>query len=99
MALRVGLVSRLDDQRALEIAATLARQLRKKGISVIAELDLAKRGRLGGGRDLSDLKSDLIVTVGGDVTQKLRFWQSTWGDEDILRRLSRGKHYEQSNSS
>ncbi len=68
MALRVGLVSRLDDQRALEIAATLARQLRKKGISVIAELDLAKRGRLGGGRDLSDLKSDLIVTVGGDGT-------------------------------
>ncbi len=68
MALKVGLVSRLDDQRALEIAATLARQLRKKGISVIAELDLAKRGRLGGGRDLSDLKSDLIVTVGGDGT-------------------------------
>jgi len=68
MALRVGLVSRLDDQRALEIAGTLARQLRKKGISVIAELDLAKRGRLGGGRDLSDLKSDLIVTVGGDGT-------------------------------
>ena len=68
MVLRVGLVSRLDDQRALEIAATLARQLRKKGISVIAELDLAKRGRLGGGTDLSDLKSDLIVTVGGDGT-------------------------------
>jgi NAD+ kinase len=68
MVSRVGLVSRLDDQRALEIAATLARQLRKKGISVVAELDLAKRGRLGGGTDLSDLKSDLIVTVGGDGT-------------------------------
>jgi len=68
MALRVGLVSRLDDQRALEIAAALARQLRKKGISVVAELDLANRGRLGGGTDLSDLKSDLIVTVGGDGT-------------------------------
>jgi NAD+ kinase len=68
MTLKVGLVSRLDDQRALEIATTLARQLRKKGISVVAELDLAKRGRLGGGTDLSDLKSDLIVTVGGDGT-------------------------------
>jgi NAD+ kinase len=68
MTLKVGLVSRLDDQRALEIATTLARQLRKKGISVIAELDLAKRGRLGGGTDLSGLKSDLIVTVGGDGT-------------------------------
>ena len=68
MTLKVGLVSRLDDQRALEIATTLAKQLRKKGISVVAELDLAKRGRLGGGTDLSDLKSDLIVTVGGDGT-------------------------------
>ena len=52
----------------LRLPSTLARQLRKKGILVTAELDLAKRGRLGGGRDLSDLKSDLIVTVGGDGT-------------------------------
>ncbi len=68
MPLKVGLVSRLDDQRALDVATTLARQLRKKGISVAAELELAKRGRLGGGKDLSNLRSDLIVTVGGDGT-------------------------------
>jgi NAD+ kinase len=68
LTFQVGLVSKLDDSRALEVAATLAKQLRKKGISVIAELDLAKQGRLGGGRVLSDLKSDLIVTVGGDGT-------------------------------
>lgn len=68
MALKIGLVSRLDDSRALEVAATLARELRKKGTLVTAELELAKRGRLGGGKGLSDLKSDLIVTVGGDGT-------------------------------
>jgi len=68
MPFKVGLVSRLDDQRALDVATTLARQLRKKGISVAAELELAKRGRLGGGKDLSDLRSDLMVTVGGDGT-------------------------------
>jgi NAD+ kinase len=68
MALKVGLVSRLDDQQAIEVAATLAKQLRKKGIAVTAELELAKRGRLGGGKDLSNLRSDLIVTVGGDGT-------------------------------
>ncbi len=68
LAFTVGLVSRLDDSRALEIATDLARQLRKRRISVIAELELAKRGRLGGGRDLSDLKADLMVTVGGDGT-------------------------------
>jgi NAD+ kinase len=68
MAFKIGLVSKIDDARAVEFAATLARQLRKKGNLVTAELDLAKRGRLGGGKDLSDLKSDLFVTVGGDGT-------------------------------
>lgn len=68
LVFKVGLVSRLDNQRALDVASTLAKQLRRKGISVMAERELAKRGRLGGGRDLSDLRSDLIVTVGGDGT-------------------------------
>lgn len=68
LVFKVGLVSRLDDERALEVAANLAKQLRKKGVTVLAELDLAKRGRLGGGVDLSDLRSDLIVTIGGDGT-------------------------------
>jgi len=68
LAFTVGLVSRLDEPQALETAVNLARQLRKKRISVIAELELAKRGRLGGGKDLSDLKADLMVTVGGDGT-------------------------------
>jgi NAD+ kinase len=68
MTLKVGLVSKLDDPKAVEVASTIAKQLRKKGISVSAELELAKRGRLGGGKDLADLKSDLIVTVGGDGT-------------------------------
>lgn len=68
MPLKIGLVSRLDDQRALDVATTLAKQLRKKGISVAAERELAKQGRLGGGSDFSDLRADLIVTVGGDGT-------------------------------
>lgn len=68
MPLKVGLVSRLDDQRALDVAKSLAKQLRKRGISVAAELELAKQGRLGGGIDFSDLRADLIVTVGGDGT-------------------------------
>ncbi|HUK29233.1 MAG TPA: NAD(+)/NADH kinase [Candidatus Acidoferrales bacterium] len=68
MVFTVGLVSRLDEPQAIEVAAALAKQLRKKGISVMAELELAKRGRLGGGKDLADLKADLMVTVGGDGT-------------------------------
>jgi len=68
LAFTVGLVSRLDDERALEISATVAKQLRKKGVTVNPELELAKRGRLGGGKEFADLKGDLIVTVGGDGT-------------------------------
>jgi NAD+ kinase len=68
MVFKVGLVSRLDEQRALDVASSLAKRLRKKGVSVTAELELAKRGRLGGGKELSEMKSDLIVTVGGDGT-------------------------------
>ena len=68
LVLKVGLISRLDDQRALEVAGTLAKQLRKRGVTVITELELAKRGRLGGGKNLSDMRADLIVTVGGDGT-------------------------------
>jgi len=68
LVFKVGLVSRLDEPEALDIARNLARQLRKKGVSVIAEAELAKIGRLGGGTYLKELRADLVVTVGGDGT-------------------------------
>lgn len=67
-AFRVGLVSRLDEPEALDVARNLARRLRKKGVTVIAESELAKVGRLGGGTYLGELSADLVVTVGGDGT-------------------------------
>jgi len=68
LVFKIGLVSRLDDQRALDVAATLAKRLRREGIPIAAEVELARQGRLGGGKNLSDLRADLIVTVGGDGT-------------------------------
>ena len=68
MVFKVGLVSRLDEPEALDVARNLARQLRKRGVSVVAESDLAKIGRLGGGTYLKELRADLVVTVGGDGT-------------------------------
>ena len=68
MVFKVGLVSRLDEPDALDVARNLARQLRKRGVSVVAESDLAKIGRLGGGTYLKELRADLVVTVGGDGT-------------------------------
>lgn len=68
MVFTVGLVSRLDDQRAIDVSAALAKRFRQRGIVVVSELELARRGHLGGGKDLSNLKADLMVTVGGDGT-------------------------------
>jgi NAD+ kinase len=68
LVFKVGVVSRLDEPEALAVARNLARQLRKKGLSVIAESELAKLGRLGGGTYLKELRADLVVTVGGDGT-------------------------------
>jgi NAD+ kinase len=68
LVFRVGLVSRLDESEALDVARSLARRLRKEGVSVIVESELAKVGRLGGGTYLRELKADLVVTVGGDGT-------------------------------
>jgi NAD+ kinase len=68
LVFKVGLVSRLDEPEALDVARSLARQLRKKGISVVPESDLAKVGKLGGGTYLKELRADLVVTVGGDGT-------------------------------
>jgi NAD+ kinase len=68
LVFKVGLVSRLDDPRALEVARSLARRLRRKGVTVLAEVELARHGRLGGGVSMNELKGDLIVTVGGDGT-------------------------------
>jgi len=68
LAFRVGLVSRLDESQALDVARNLARHLRKRGVSVVVESELAKAGRLGGGTYLKELRADLVVTVGGDGT-------------------------------
>ncbi len=68
MVFNIGLVSRLDDQLALVVAASLAKRLRRAAIPVVAEAELARLGRLGGGKALTDLRADLIVTVGGDGT-------------------------------
>jgi NAD+ kinase len=68
LGFKIGLVSRLDDQRALDVATSLAKRLKTAEIFFQAESELARLGRLGGGKPLTDLRADLIVTVGGDGT-------------------------------
>ena len=68
MISRVGFVSRLDEAEALETAASLFRFALGKGLTAVPEEEFARLKHLDGGRSLSEMKVDLIVTVGGDGT-------------------------------
>jgi len=65
---RVGVVSRLDDSDALETATDLFKFVLSKGLVGIPEEEFARLKRFSGGKPLSEMKTDLIVTVGGDGT-------------------------------
>jgi len=65
---RIGVVSRLDDSEALETAANLFKFILGKRLVGIPEEEFARLKRLTGGKPLSEMRADLIVTVGGDGT-------------------------------
>lgn len=65
---RIGIVSRLDDPEALRTATDLLDFVRDKGLVAIPEEDYARLKHLSGGKPLSEMKVDLVVTVGGDGT-------------------------------
>jgi NAD+ kinase len=65
----VGLVARVDRKRALNLAVKLSRYTEKKGLTVFLEPTLAKHAdRLDASMPLEKMKTDLIITVGGDGT-------------------------------
>jgi NAD+ kinase len=65
----VGLVARFDKKRAVKLAEDLAEYLRKKGLEVQIEDTLAeKMGIEGKTIPLEEMKTDLIITIGGDGT-------------------------------
>lgn len=66
---RVGLVTRVDEEGATDLAMRIYDHLLGAGVKAIPELDFARRKALQGGRSLSNMGDvDLIVTIGGDGT-------------------------------
>jgi len=65
---RIGIVSRLDDENALETAAGLFRFVTGRKLVGVPEEEFARLKQLGSGTPLSQMRADLIVTVGGDGT-------------------------------
>ncbi|UCC28242.1 MAG: NAD(+)/NADH kinase [Candidatus Bathyarchaeota archaeon] len=65
----VGLVARVDRKKALDLAARLSNHLEKKGLTVFLEPTLSKHAkRPDASTSLEKMKTDLIITVGGDGT-------------------------------
>jgi len=65
----VGLVSRLDRKKALDLSVKLFDHLEKRGLQVFPESELARRiNREKQATPLNKMKTDLIVIVGGDGT-------------------------------
>ena len=65
----VGIVARLDVKESLKLASELAEDARKKGLTVFFESELAKKVRVEAqGVELRDMKTDFVITIGGDGT-------------------------------
>jgi NAD+ kinase len=65
----VGLVARFDERKAIELAEDLAEYLRAKGLEVYVEDTLAEKMKTEGKSiPLEKMKTDFIITIGGDGT-------------------------------
>lgn len=65
----VGLVARFDKKKAIKLAEDLAEYLKKKGLEVYVEDTLAeKMGAKEKSVSLEKMKTDFIITIGGDGT-------------------------------
>ena len=65
----MGLVARVDKKRALDLAVRLSNYIEEKGLAVFLEPALAKHAeKPDASTPLEEMKTDLIVTVGGDGT-------------------------------
>jgi NAD+ kinase len=65
----VGIVARIDRREALNLASELANRFKDEDFNILLEPNLAKRLKWAEGSTiLENMKTDLIVTIGGDGT-------------------------------
>ena len=67
--MKAGVISRPDDDVALDLARDIAKYLSERGVDVQMETETALgMDNPGGNTDISEMSPDFIVTVGGDGT-------------------------------
>jgi NAD+ kinase len=65
----VGIVARYDKRKAIKLAEDIATHIGKKGLEVFIEETLKGKVKKGGKfRPLEEMRTDLIITIGGDGT-------------------------------
>jgi NAD+ kinase len=64
----VGIVARYDKEKAIKLAEELGRYLQGKGLQVCVENTLTRIVKTGEMTPLERMKTDLIITIGGDGT-------------------------------
>ena len=64
----VGLVARYDKKQALELVEELAKYLKNKNLQVYIEDTLSGKVNVQGAVPLAKMKTDFIITIGGDGT-------------------------------
>jgi NAD+ kinase len=69
LAKTVGIVARIDRKEALNLASKLADRFKNEGFNILLEPNLAKHlNRVEGSTPIENMKTNLIVTIGGDGT-------------------------------
>jgi NAD+ kinase len=68
MTKTVGLLAKSGSREIASTAKKLYQTIQRQGLSVVPDENLARTHRLPGGKPLSKINTDLLVTVGGDGT-------------------------------
>ncbi|HLE64630.1 MAG TPA: NAD(+)/NADH kinase [Candidatus Bathyarchaeia archaeon] len=68
MTKTVGIIAKSGSKEIANTAKKIYHTIQRHGLSVVPDENLARMGKLPGGKLIRRIKADLLVTVGGDGT-------------------------------
>jgi NAD+ kinase len=68
MTKTIGVVAKRDSKEIVAAGRRICEIIRNLGLAVVPEEELARSGKIPGGKPLKHIKADLMVTLGGDGT-------------------------------
>lgn len=68
MTKTIGVVAKRDSKEIVAAGRRICETIRNLGLSAVPDEELARSGKITGGKPLKQIKADLMVTLGGDGT-------------------------------